>query len=182
MFLCCAAASTGHARAISIVRRQNSPENSVAVAWVARKSLKICERPDLLKQRQSTCARFCIWGSCLFMLVATSCSRAPEQRGAPLAEEEVSAAREGASIFQSRCFVCHGRSGQGDGPAARGLGATVRDLTNPQWQATTSDDSIRSVIRNGARSIGGNPAMAPNPDLSDGQIQSLVRYIRGLGK
>jgi mono/diheme cytochrome c family protein len=147
--------------------------------------LKICERswlPDLLKQRQSTCARFCIWGSCLFMLAATSCSRAPEQRGAPLAEEEVSAAREGASIFQSRCFVCHGRSGQGDGPAARGLGATVRDLTNPQWQATTSDDSIRSVIRNGARSIGGNPAMAPNPDLSDGQIQSLVRYIRGFGK
>jgi hypothetical protein len=58
----------------------------------------------------------------------------------------------------------------------------VRDLTNPQWQAATSDDSIRSVIRNGAKSIGGNPAMAPNQDLSDGQIQSLVRYIRSLGK
>jgi mono/diheme cytochrome c family protein len=91
-------------------------------------------------------------------------------------------AREGESIFQSRCFVCHGRGGQGDGPAATGLGATVRDLTNPQWQAATSDESIRSVIRNGAQSVGGNRAMAPNPDLSDEQIQSLVRYIRSLRK
>jgi mono/diheme cytochrome c family protein len=126
--------------------------------------------------------RFCIWGGILFLLVATGCSRAPEQTGVPPAEEDASAAREGESIFQSRCFVCHGRGGQGDGPAARGLGAAVRDLTNPQWQAATSDDSIRSVIRNGASSVGGNPAMAPNPDLSDEQTQSLVRYIRSLRK
>ncbi|HYY28963.1 MAG TPA: cytochrome c, partial [Chthoniobacterales bacterium] len=69
-----------------------------------------------MKQRQSTRARFCIWGGILFLLVAIGCSRAPEQTGVPPAEENASAAREGESIFQSRCFVCHGRGGQGDGP------------------------------------------------------------------
>jgi mono/diheme cytochrome c family protein len=118
----------------------------------------------------------------VWILAAMGCSRAPEQTSAPLKEEDSSARGKGESIFQSRCFVCHGRGGQGDGPAATGLGAPVRDLTDPRWQDSTSDDSIRSVIRNGARSIGGSPAMAPNPDLSDDQIQSLVRYIRGLRK
>jgi hypothetical protein len=38
------------------------------------------------------------------------------------------------------------------------------------------------VIRNGAKAIGGNPAMPPNPDLSNTQIQSLIQYIRHLRK
>jgi mono/diheme cytochrome c family protein len=78
--------------------------------------------------------------------------------------------------------VCHGREGKGDGPASIGLGATVRDLTSSSWQDSTSDETIRSVIRNGALAVGGSAAMTPNRDLSDAQIQSLVRYIRRLPK
>ena len=57
---------------------------------------------------------------------------------------------------------------------------TVRDLTSSSWQDSTSDETIRSVIRNGAQAVGGSAAMTPNRDLSDAQIQSLVRYIREL--
>jgi mono/diheme cytochrome c family protein len=114
------------------------------------------------------------------LLLVGGCSKSPE-RTAPLSNQEnTSASHDGESVFQTRCFVCHGREGKGDGPAAAGLGATVRDLTNPAWQESTSDETVRSVIRYGARAVGGSTAMAPNPDLSDEQIGSLVHYIRSL--
>jgi mono/diheme cytochrome c family protein len=111
------------------------------------------------------------------VLLMGGCSRAPEVEAARVNTAD---AQEGATIFQTRCFVCHGREGKGNGPAATGLGATVRDLTNPSWQNSTSDETIRSVVRNGGPAAGGSIAMAPNRDLSDAQIQSLVHYIRQL--
>src|SRR6516225_6170653 len=118
-----------------------------------------------------------LWG-----LFAAACSKAPEE-SAPTADLAAAAASHaGETIFQTRCFVCHGRGGKGDGPASTNLGASVRDLTNPAWQNSTSDETIRNVIRNGATAIGGAAAMAPNPDLSDTQIQSLTLYIRRLRK
>jgi mono/diheme cytochrome c family protein len=113
------------------------------------------------------------------VLLVGGCSRAPEVEAAHTIAAD---AQEGETIFQTRCFVCHGREGKGNGPASTGLGATVRDLTNASWQDSTSDETIRSVVRNGAQAVGGSIAMAPNRDLSDAQIQSLVRYIRQLRK
>jgi mono/diheme cytochrome c family protein len=118
----------------------------------------------------------------LSVLVVDGCSRAPEETGPSPEVADLSASRAGETVFQTRCFVCHGRQGKGDGPASTGLGATVRDLTTPSWQDATSDETIQSVIRNGAQAVGGSAAMAPNRDLSDTQIQSLVRYIRRLRK
>jgi mono/diheme cytochrome c family protein len=116
----------------------------------------------------------------LAVLLLASCSRTPEPPQALLDAADVKAGREGETIFQMRCFVCHGREGKGNGPASIGLGATVRDLTDPAWQNSTSDQTIGSVIRNGAQAVGGSVAMVPNRDLSDAQIQSLVLYIRHL--
>jgi mono/diheme cytochrome c family protein len=116
------------------------------------------------------------------VLLVGGCSRAPEEAAHLLDVADESTTHAGEAMFQTRCFVCHGRDGKGDGPASIGLGATVRDLTSPSWQDATSDETIRSVIRNGAKPIGGSAAMTPNLDLSDAQIQSLVRYIRRLRK
>jgi mono/diheme cytochrome c family protein len=111
------------------------------------------------------------------VLLISGCSRAPE---AETPHVNTADAQQGETIFQTRCFVCHGREGKGNGPASTGLGATVRDLTSPSWQDSTPDETIRSVVRNGGQAAGGSIAMAPNRDLSDAQIQSLVRYIRRL--
>jgi mono/diheme cytochrome c family protein len=116
----------------------------------------------------------------LSVLLVSGCSRAPEPPQAFPDAADVRSGHEGETIFQMRCFVCHGREGKGNGPASAGLGATVRDLTNPSWQDSTSDEAIRSVIRNGGQAVGGSVAMVPNRDLSDAQIQSLVIYIRRL--
>ena len=114
----------------------------------------------------------------LSVLLVCACSRAPEAT-APLPDlSDASGSHEGERIFQTRCFVCHGREGKGNGPSSTGLGATVRDLTSSSWQDSTEDETIRSVVRNGAQAVGGSAAMMPNRDLSDAQIQSLVRYIR----
>jgi len=121
-----------------------------------------------------------IAGSVLLLALSFgSCSKPPDNPGST-ADESTSHA--GEAIFQTRCFVCHGRSGKGDGPASKGLGATVRDLTSPTWQDSMSDETIRSIIRNGAQAVGGSAAMPPNRDLADVQIQSLVGYIRTLRK
>jgi mono/diheme cytochrome c family protein len=122
--------------------------------------------------------RFLAVGTMLSVVVVNGCSKAPGTDAQSMEHQAI--VRSGESIFQSRCFVCHGRQGRGDGPAATGLGAPVRDLTNAAWQESVTDETMRLAIRNGARAVGGNAAMAPNPDLSDDQIQSLVQYIRAL--
>jgi mono/diheme cytochrome c family protein len=113
---------------------------------------------------------------------AGACSKTPEPTAQFPDLADASASRAGELIFQTRCFVCHGRRGKGDGPASTGLGAVVRDLTSPAWQDSASDENIRKVIRSGAAAVGGTAAMAPNPDLSDAQIASLALYIRSLRK
>ena len=111
-----------------------------------------------------------------------SCSKTPEPAAQSPDLADAAASRAGKLIFQTRCFVCHGRGGKGDGPASSGLGAAVRDLTSPAWQDSASDETIRKVILSGAAAVGGTAAMAPNPDLSDAQIASLALYIRSLRK
>jgi mono/diheme cytochrome c family protein len=88
---------------------------------------------------------------------------------------------EGKKLFETRCFVCHGRDGKGDGPSATGLAEKPQDLTDPNWQKSDSDDLIRIVIKQGGVAIGKTGAMPPNPDLSQEQIQSLVAFVRSLG-
>jgi mono/diheme cytochrome c family protein len=90
------------------------------------------------------------------------------------------AAEAGAKIFQSRCFVCHGRDGRGSGPASQGLGQKPQDLTDPTWQRSVTDDQIKTVIREGGAIIGKSGAMPPNPDLTSDDLNSLVSYVRHL--
>ncbi|MBV9490619.1 MAG: cytochrome c [Verrucomicrobia bacterium] len=90
--------------------------------------------------------------------------------------------REGQKLFQTRCFVCHGLDGKGDGPAATGLGANPRNFTDPQWQHSTTDDRIRKVIKEGGEAVGESGAMPPNSDLSEAQVDALVAFLRSLNQ
>jgi cytochrome c551/c552 len=86
----------------------------------------------------------------------------------------------GEKIFQSRCFVCHGRDGRGSGPASQGLAQKPQDLTDSSWQRSVSDDQIKTVIRAGGAIMGKSGAMPPNPDLTNQDINSLLEYVRHL--
>jgi len=87
---------------------------------------------------------------------------------------------DGQKVFQTRCFVCHGRNGKGDGPSSSGLAEKPQDLTDPNWQRTTSDDQLHKVIQGGGVAIGRSGAMPPNPDLTEAQIAGVITYVRSL--
>ena len=109
-----------------------------------------------------------------------ACPSSHEPSGFRLFDQANSAA-DGQKLFETRCFVCHGRGGKGDGPSATGLAERPQDLTDSNWQRTTSDDRIRSVIQGGGAAIGKSGAMPPNLDLTQEQIQGLVAFVRSLG-
>lgn len=109
------------------------------------------------------------------------CSKSPTTT-ANSAPDTAKLSTQGATIFEMRCSVCHGREGKGDGPASRNAAISPRDLTDSNWQQSVSDEQIGKVIRNGGPVIGKSPAMPPNPDLTDTQVQALSQFIRTLEK
>jgi mono/diheme cytochrome c family protein len=77
----------------------------------------------------------------------------------------------GAATFKTNCAACHGPDGSSDTPTGKSMNAP--DLRSPEVQKL-SDTEIATVISDGKN------AMPPFKNLSKEQINSLVRYIRGL--
>ena len=99
---------------------------------------------------------------------------------APGVREDAPAVQAGEKLFQTRCFVCHGRDGKGDGPSSTSLAEKPQDLTDPNWQRSTPDERLHLAIQGGGLAIGRSDAMPPNSDLTEEQIQSLIAYVRSL--
>jgi mono/diheme cytochrome c family protein len=94
------------------------------------------------------------------------------------------AKQEAQEIFSSRCSVCHGAQGAGDGPGSAGLTPKPRNFQDKAWQGTVKDDYLVNIIKNGGGAVGKSPAMPPNPDLSEKTevLNALASHIRGLAK
>jgi hypothetical protein len=83
---------------------------------------------------------------------------------------------QGQHVFQQHCAVCHGRSGQGDGPAAAGLNPTPADLTAAHVDDHTDGDLFWWLTHG----IAGT-AMPPwQEQLSEPERWMVVHYIRSL--
>jgi len=91
---------------------------------------------------------------------------------------------EAQEIFSSRCTVCHGPAGAGDGPASAGLTPKPASFASPDWQASVTDDHIEKIIKYGGGAVGRSPMMPGNPDLSskDATVAALREHIRTLKK
>jgi high-affinity iron transporter len=83
---------------------------------------------------------------------------------------------EGEGLYMQRCVSCHGATGTDDGPAASMLSKLPPELGSFVWQAQRSDADIAQAIR------GGTPgsAMPPSRDLTDGELATMVAYVRTL--
>jgi mono/diheme cytochrome c family protein len=109
----------------------------------------------------------------------TSETAMPSASEASSAERPVSPHAEGSSqlgqalsTWANHCMRCHGQIGAGDGPNGPQTGA--RNLTDPGWQARTSDAQIEQTIRSGK---GQMPAFQLEPD----EVTRLVHLIRQMG-
>src|SRR4026209_432424 len=54
-------------------------------------------------------------------------------------------------IFYNQCAMCHGSAGRGDGPGASALQVEPRNYTDPQWQASVTDEDIKKIILLGSK-------------------------------
>ncbi len=78
---------------------------------------------------------------------------------------------EGSKVFGERCFACHGADGKG----IKGVGTP--NFTDPQLQASLTDEKILTTIREGKTNTL-MPAWAGK--LSDREISAVAAYVRSL--
>src|SRR4051812_25156702 len=82
----------------------------------------------------------------------------------------------GQKIYSKTCAMCHGKSGDADGPAVIELNIHPAKLSDPQL-ATESDGSLFWKITTGKK-----PMPAYGKRLSETDRWNLVNYIRTLSK
>ncbi|MCB9685969.1 MAG: cytochrome c [Alphaproteobacteria bacterium] len=86
-------------------------------------------------------------------------------------------AEEGRPIYVAKCQACHGASGKGDGPAARALPKPPRDFTSAEFWSSTTDDAVKTVVRQGLPGT----IMRGFP-MPDDQADNLLAYLRSLAE
>lgn len=91
-----------------------------------------------------------------------------------LCPSKLVAQNDAASLFKSKCSLCH--ADDGSGSSATGKALKARDLRSQETQVKT-DTEIAEVI-----SKGRNKMPAFSQKLKPDQIQGLVAYIRQLAK
>jgi mono/diheme cytochrome c family protein len=84
----------------------------------------------------------------------------------------------GDAVYKTRCAMCHGESGKGDGPAGQALNPRPRDHTDAAYMSTLTDQSIENTILNGK-----GTGMPPHKGLlTDAEVKSLVLKVRSLSQ
>jgi cytochrome c6 len=86
----------------------------------------------------------------------------------------LAAENDAASLFKSKCAMCHAEDGSGNSPSGKALKA--KDLRSQETQSK-SDAEISEVITKGRNKM---PAFGQK--LKPDQIQELVAYVRRLPK
>ena len=86
---------------------------------------------------------------------------------------------KGKEKYTQICASCHGPSGKGDGPAAAALDPKPRNLSDPKYVSTLSDEQIFKTVKEGGAAVGKSPLMpAWGSVLSDSDIWNVIAYLR----
>ncbi len=91
---------------------------------------------------------------------------------------------EAEAKFGTLCATCHGQNGMGDGPGAAALNPKPRAYSDQEWQASVTDEHLKTVIVKGGPAVGKSPLMPPSPDLETKPevVAELVKKIRSYKK
>jgi cytochrome c6 len=80
--------------------------------------------------------------------------------------------------WSKHCTTCHGTDGKGNTTMGKKL--SIKDLTDPAFQASFTDEAAGKAIREGIKSPEGKTKMKPISGLSDEEITQLVALVRRL--
>ena len=123
----------------------------------------LCKRKSLEVERvNAKSGRFVGW-LVIFTFVVASSLIAQQAAKSP-----------GASIFHSKCVLCHGADGSGKTQLGKQLQAA--DLRSKDVQKQ-SDAALHKIIHDGQANM---PAFADQ--LSDTEIDQVLKHVRALGK
>ena len=126
---------------------------------------------------------------CLSVVVASCAKHSASESTATTSEPVATAepappppnpAADARKLFDTKCVVCHGNHGAGDGPGAAALNPKPRAFAAATWQASITDDLIKKTILEGGAAVGKSAAMPSNPDLADkaDELTALVKIVR----
>lgn len=87
---------------------------------------------------------------------------------------------ESTKKFAELCSLCHGKEGKGDGVGGKGMNPPPRIFTDAAWQASVTDDHIKTIILKGGPAVGKAATMPPNADLEGKPevVEGLMRIVR----
>jgi len=89
-------------------------------------------------------------------------------------DDRSSSAKDGKKLFETRCVVCHGKKGEGDGPGGKALDPKPANLTSELVQSQ-EDGEIFWKITNGR-----GPMIKWEGIIKEEERWDLVNYIRTL--
>jgi len=82
-------------------------------------------------------------------------------------------ADDAATIYKTKCAMCHGPDGKADTPAGKAM--HVNDLSSADVQKL-SDSDLGAVISSGRGKMPSYKTLTPD------QVKDLVGFVRSLGK
>lgn len=87
---------------------------------------------------------------------------------------------EGKKLYLTYCSGCHGKTGKGDGPAAKVLPAKPANHTDGTVMNQLSDKYLFDIITKGGASAKKSPVMPAWGNLKEKQVREIIEYIRSL--
>ena len=94
--------------------------------------------------------------------------------GTPARAEDAPA--PGEVLYRANCSACHGRAGDGKGPAAVALRPRPTDFTQAAYWKDRTDASVVAAVRAGKPGT----SMTAFPQLAEQEAGQLVAYLRTL--
>ena len=88
-------------------------------------------------------------------------------------------ATKGKPIYNAQCVICHGKTGDGNGPVGKALTPKPKAFTAGNLPP---DDTLFKVIQKGGKANGLSKDMDGYPQFSDQQIWDVIAYIKTLAK
>ncbi len=90
-------------------------------------------------------------------------------------------AADAKEIFEKECAKCHGTDGKGKTKMGEKLG--VKDYSDPKVQDEMKDADMVKAIKQGVKEKDTDKTrMKAFSDLSDDEVNALVKYVRSLKK
>ena len=89
---------------------------------------------------------------------------------------------KGKALFENKgtCFNCHGKTGEGNGPAGAMLNPSPRNFTNCKFHKKRKDGELFWVIKNGSAGTG-MVSLVPGT-ITEEEAWTIINYERSFCK